>query len=279
MKKNIFLPIFVFFICLLGTGCGDHAKKDSTPSISENSNRTVNDDQTKYAEINPKKLLKQIEAHYQLDEFSIAKDKLNYLIRNDSIAKDSLSFVIDKLKVKIDYKLKQIQRTNAIKEEIARNKRLSNSLEKMRIEKQGDTDLYVDLTSPEFETKECFYTYLKVKNEVPQLFLKIRYIDVDPLKIQDFIINIDKLEHTFNGDIQSSVTKGKKEYYIELLDKEITSKEDLEAIHAISSANEVIALYVGELNYRQREISEAQKLAIKNVLDAYAYFKLKSKIN
>jgi len=274
MKKVITYIVSGILIFSLQS-CGNNSNKPK-PSIKDNSanvkHKTIKD----YSNTKPKKLLKQVQAHYDLDEYSVAKEKLTYLMQNYT---DSLGNVnLLELKDKIDVELKK---ELAKKQEIAnlnRNARLNQSLGKMLVSNEGKFTVYKDKTSPKFDTKECFYAYIKKDVYGSKLYFKIRYIDTKWLNIESFIVTVDQLDQTLEGEVVKSETKGKKKYKIELLDKEITSPKELEIINTIANGDDVVALYVGNNTYKKRDISKEQLTAIRNVLDAYAFMNAKKNI-
>jgi len=275
MKKTI-IKTFAILISSVIISCGNNNKK-SNPSIQENSSHKKEIIGADYSNIPAEKLLKQIQAHYDLDEYQISKDKLTFLMKSYS---DSLGIVdLNELKQKIDRGLIAEQKKKQEIAHLEQNKRLSGSLAKMRSFKEGKYTLYIDKSSPDFDTKECFYAYIKKDIYGAKLFFKVRYIDVHKLNIENYIINVDKLDYTLMGEVIKSQTKGKKKYNVELLDKEITTPEDKKILNAISSGEEVTALYVGKNNYKKRNITAAQKQAIQNVLDAYAFLEAKKKVD
>jgi len=274
MKKAI-IYIVLGILSFSLQSCGN-SSNTSKPSIKDNSINVKQEAVKDYSNVNPKKLLKQVQAHYDLDEYATAKEKLTYLMQNYT---DSLGNVnLLELKDKIDVELKK---ELAKKQEIAnlsRNSRLNQSLDKMLTFSEGKFTVYKDKTSPKFDTKECFFAYIKKDAYGPKLYFKIRYIDTQWLNIENFIVTVDQLDQTIEGEIVKSETKGKKKYKIELLDKEITSPEDLEIINTIANGDNVVALYVGNNTYKKRDISQEQLTAIRNVLDAYAFMNAKKNI-
>ncbi len=269
------IPTLLLTTFLLFASCGNQ-KTTSAPSIKDNSNHQKKEIVNDYSSVESSKLLRQVKAHYDLDQYDVAKDKVIHLLKTYQDSLDGTDLI--ELKQKIDVKLAEIQSKIQQKNRLAQNERLSTSLEKMRFEQKNGVTYYFDKQSPEFNTKECFYTYLKVKNRKPSLFFKVRYIGNDFLDIQDYMINVDKLDHIFNGEVVKSELKGKKNYKVELLDIEITKPEDFTKLEAIANGTEVTAVYVGANTYAKREISSEQKQSIQNVLDAYTFFKEKNRL-
>jgi len=243
---------------------------NSNPSIKDNSVRNTETEKTDYSDIDSKTLYKHITAHYDLAQYQIGKEKLNVLIENRPDLIDSMQ--LDNLKSKFDEKLIEVQAKEEAIAEAKRKLRMPNASKKMRSYKEGNLTYYFDKTSPEFDTKECFYAYYtKDKAGIVDLHFKIRYIDTEWLDIENYMITVDQLDYSLTGEIIKSETKGKKKYKHELLNIPIDSPEKLKTLNAIANGKSVTALYVGKLNYKTREITKEQKLAIRNVIDAYIF--------
>lgn len=267
LTTKLFITLSIGFLFI---SC-DTSNEKNTPSIANNSTHLKKESKSDYAAVPSSKLLKQIQAHYELEQFGLAKDKLIFLQKTYPDSLDGID--IHDVQAKIDQKLAETQKRIQEKNRLAQNERLSNSLDKMRYEQVNGTTIYYDVNSPKFSTKECFYAYIILEKGKPKLFFRIRYIANEFLDIQDYMINVDKLDYIFNGNVEKSQLKGKKKYTVELFDKELVSNEAMAKIAAIATGKEVVAVYVGSNTYAKREISTAQKTSIQNVLDAYAYLK------
>jgi len=243
---------------------------NSKPSIKDNSVRKIEAEKIDYSNIDSKTMFKHITAHYDLAQYQIGKEKLSALIDNRPDLIDSLN--LNSLKEKFDSKLAEIQAKEQAIAESERKSRMPNATKKMRSYKDGNLTYFIDTTSPEFDTKECFNAYYtKDKAGIVNLRFKVRYIATEWLDIENYMITVDQLDHTLSGEITKSETKGKKKYKHELLDIAIDTPEKLKTLNAIANGESVTALYVGKTNYKKREISLEQKLAIRNVVDAYLF--------
>lgn len=267
MKKIITLQIQVLSIMLLLISCND---TNSKPSIKDNSVRKVESEKVDYSDMDSKKLYKHIIAHYDLEQYQVGKEKLNALMSNRPDMIDSLE--LNQLKSKFDKKLAQMLEKEQAIAEAERKSRMPNATKNMRFYKKGNLAYFVDKTSPEFDTKECFYAYItKNKAGIVSLNFKIRYIDTQWLNIENFMITIDQLDYSLSGEIIKSETKGKKKYKHELLDMPIASSDNFNLLNAIASGQNVTAVYIGKSTYKKREISKEQQIAVRNVLDAYLF--------
>lgn len=264
MKNLLILLVLSQFILI---SCNS---TNSKPSIKDNSVRKSTPKIVDYSNTDHHTLFKHITAHYDLGQYKLGKEKLTYLIDHRPDLVDSMD--LNMLKSKFDSKLLEIQVKEEAIAETERRSRMPNASKKMRSYKLDNLTYYVDKTSPEFDSKECFYAYYTINNAgILNLNFKIRYIDTQWLNIENYLITVDQLDYTLTGTIVKSETKGKKIYKHELLDIPINSLEKFKILNAIASGSKVTALYVGESSYKTRKITQPQQLAIRNVIDAYFF--------
>ena len=253
---------------LLVASCGNNAST-TAPSINENSVNKQVKEQADYSNIESSKLLKHIQAHYDLGEYETGKDKLNYLM---TVYKDTLDGVdLVDLKNKMDVALAEEQQKKAALAEAESKKRMPSAVNKMRKIEDGKTTFFYDKSSPEFDSKECFYAYIKKDIYGARLFFKARYVGTEWLDFQNCMVTVDKLDYTINGEVQKSETKGKKAYKHELMDIEISTPDQMKALKAIANGSNVTALLIGNETYKKRELTEEQRTAFRNVIDAYTF--------
>lgn len=245
-------------------------QNNSKPSIKDNSVRKSTDKVTDYSDTDHKTLSKHIVAHYDLGQYKTGKEKLTYLMDHRPDLIDSMN--LNELKSKFDTKLLEIQAKEEAIAEAERKSRMPNASKKMRSYKLNNLTYYVDKTSPEFDSKECFYAYYTINSAgILDLNFKIRYIDTQWLNIENYLITVDQLDYSLNGTIIKSETKGKKAYKHELLDLPINTLEKFKTLNAIANGDQITALYVGKSAYKTRKITKSQQLAIRNVIDAYLF--------
>ena len=261
--KNIIIQLIVAFLLL---SCGNST---SNPSIKDNSVHKVAEEKTDYSTMEPSKLLKHIQAHYDLGQYQMGKEKLKALMIDYPDSLDGVNLA--ELKLKIDKSLKEEQLVKQAMAQAEIKKRLPSSMDRMRILKDSKTTYYFDKSSPEFDTKECFYAYVKKGIYGAQLFFKVRYVGTTWIDMKQCMVTVDQLDYAIEGEVIKSETKGKKAYKHELIDIEITSDEQLETLKAIANGNNVLALLIGKDSYKKRVITKEQCVAIRNVLDAYTF--------
>ena len=150
------------------------------------------------------------------------------------------------------------------------NNKVDSPIDNMRLKVINGIEYYFDHSSPKFSTKKCFYPYIKKSNGTYQILLRIRYVADEWLNTENVLLTVDNKDYSFKGDVIKSETKGKKVYKIELL--EIPLKEDmLDVMEKVASGKEVIEVLIGDKKYEKSIMSEEQKLAFRNVLNAYNY--------
>lgn len=265
MKTNLILTLASVGFIL--TGCGNGS--GSAPSIKNNSVHKEVSKKEDYSGIAPSKLLRHIQAHYDLGQYVNGKDKLNYLMEVYPDTLDGINLV--DLKNQMDAALLKDQQEKQALAQAEVNKRLPNAVNKMRIINEGKTTYYYDLSSPEFDTKECFYAYIKKDIYGAHLYFKARYVGTTWLNMETMMVTVDKLDYTVEGEVIKSETKGKKAYKHELYDFEVTTEDQMKTLKAIANGTDVIALFIGKDTYKKRDITQEQRLAFRNVLDAYTF--------
>lgn len=261
--KNTLLKLISAFLLM---SCGN---SNSNPSIKDNSVHKVVEEKTDYSTMEPSKLLKHIQAHYDLGQYHLGKEKLKVLKVDYTDSLDGVN--LNDLGLRIDKALREEQLVKRAMAEAEIKKRLPSSIDRMRVLKEGKTVYYYDLSSPEFDTRECFYAYIKKGTYGEQLFFKVRYVGTTWIDLKQCMVTVDQLDYTIDGQVVKSETKGKKAYKHELLDVEITSEQQIETLRAIANGSEVLALLIGEDTYKKRVITKEQRVAIRNVLDAYKF--------
>ena len=265
MKTNLIVSLAA--VGLILSSCGNGST--STPSIQDNSVHKEVSAKEDYSGIAPSKLLKHIQAHYDLGQYVNGKDKLNYLM---SVYPDTLDGIdLSDLKGKMDAALLKEQQEKQALAEAEVSKRLPSAVNKMRIINEGKTTFYYDKSSPEFDTKECFYAYIKKDIYGAHLYFKARYVGTTWLDTENMMVTVDKLDYTIDAEVIKSETKGKKAYKHELFDFEITTEEQMKTLKAIANGNDVVALFIGKDTYKKRDITAEQRMAFRNVIDAYTF--------
>jgi len=211
------------------SACGE--KGDA--SIKDNSSRFDNDEIIEdYSLVTSEELHKQIVAHYDVYEYKKGKAKLTFLMQDRPDLVETLG--LEELSEKYDEKLilfKEADEVDTKKENKSRVSK-SNALDNMRSYDDGPFIVYLDKTSPKFDSNETFHAYYTKSREGRyKLFLRIKYISTEWLNIENYLITVDELDYDLKGDgVVKTETKGKKKYKHETLDDRINSLKDLELL-------------------------------------------------
>ena len=267
---KLFKCILTVVLVLSMISCGE-SSSDKKASIKENSNKDIKDEAPKdYVTVPSEDLAKHIKAHYDLGQYELGKEKLTFLINDRPDLVDSLS--LTELSLNFDAKLEEIRAKNDAIAEKERKSRMPNATKMMRSIDEGNHTMYVDKSSPKFDSKETFHAYYtKDKAGNLELYLRVKYIATSWLDIDSYLVTVDQLDYEFTGDVVKLETKGKKKYKQETIDELIDTPEELEILNAIANGSDVKAVYVGKSTYKERFLTDEQKLALRNVLDAYLF--------
>lgn len=268
---KLFTSIIASILVFSMMSCGETATTDKKASIKDNSTKDIQDDTPKeYTTIPSEDLAKHIQAHFDLGQYELGKEKLTFLINDRPDLVDSLN--LSELSLNFDDKLEEIRIKNDEIAEKERKSRMPNATKMMRTIEKDPLTIYVDKTSPKFDSKETFHAYYtKDKAGNLNLYLKVKYIATSWLNIESYMVTVDQLDYEFSGDVEKLETKGKKKYKHETIDELIDTPEELETLNAIANGEDVKAVYVGKSTYKERFLTTEQKLALRNVLDAYLF--------
>ena len=266
MKNYILLLFLTTLIC----GCANKASK--VGSTSSTTKTASNED---FSNLKPDVLLKQAKAHFDLDQFKKSQQKINVLMQEhpgseEAIAAEALVPLLDEKLKEVRIAAKQRTQDSIMSE---RQKRLPSAVEKMRrIPTSGGRHMYVDMSSPEFETKECFYAYIIRGPQTQQLFFRIRYVASSWLDMENIVVTVDQKDFNLKDAVRKEETNGKKKLKIEIMDIPIDTQEEFEIVRAIAEGTSVTAAYVGSSAYKKRDVTQRQITAVQNVLDTYEFF-------
>lgn len=185
---------------------------------------------------------------------------------------DELKTVVAKLDEEIQKEEKDKKdkaEAEAIAKKEAEEKRIKDAVANMR--KKADevtgTTYYFDKSSPEFTNKNGFYTYFATKDDYIGLRIVIQYLGDDWLFINKYIFKVDEKSFTINTSF-GEVSRDNYTQVWEWYDQPIT-KEQIKMVQEIIQSNKTILRMQGDTYYKDREITDQEKKALQNVLDAY----------
>ena len=270
MKKRA-LQIWAFGFLAIGLiGCGGVSQNDYDTLKAENEKLKQEIEDLKFG---PDKLLSQAKFYIESKDFNSARTNLLNLIEKHPIsqqateAKQLMSIADNGIKEK-----KLAEEKVKLEKEKAEKERLANATKKMRVkvDDMNDVTWYYDKTSPQYTNYNGFYAYIGTsKGSKPWLRLVIQYAADDWLFIERYIIKVDGqtyniTEHSY-GEIKTDNGSGG---IWEWLDRKVGYSEN-QIIKAVANGKDVKIRFNGKDYYKDKTITQQQKAALRNVLDAY----------
>jgi hypothetical protein len=156
--------------------------------------------------------------------------------------------------------------------EKAEKDRLANATKKMRTKYDDIREVtwYRDKTSPQYTNYNGFYAYIgKAEGNRPWLNLSIQYAAADWLFIKKYTIKVDGQTYTITEDSYGEIKRDNGSGGIwEWLDRKVGYAE-YEIIKAVAYGKDVKIRFSGTDYYEDKIITDQQKTALRNVLDAY----------
>lgn len=266
MFKIILVSILT--VLLLG-GCGV-PQKDYDKLQSENKDLKQ---QLEDCQFGSEKLLSQAIAFFDDKKYDECISKINTLIEKHP-GSDEFKKANELLeKAKGEIRKIEVANKKSEEERIRKEKqRLANATKKMR---KKDDDMngitwYYDKTSPRYvNSRTNFSAYVgKRDNSAPFMRLVINYVADDWLFIEKYIINVDGKIYTITeqnyGEIKTDSGGGIWEW----LDRQ-AGESEFTIIKAVANGKKVKIRFNGKDYYKDRIVSQQEKLALRNIIDAY----------
>lgn len=152
--------------------------------------------------------------------------------------------------------------------EAVEKKRRQKALKNMRKKHDDMNDItwYRDKSSPIYSNVNGLFCYFGVSKKEPlRLRFRIQYKGENWLFINSYLINVDGVKYEMNADGISRDNDNGIWEWIDIL----VFKDELEIIKAISKGKKVKIRHIGDKYYKDRIITNREKQALRNVLDAY----------
>lgn len=258
MKKTLILFCSLFFLA-----CGNKvSKEDYNVLLSENEElkKEIND-----LKNGPSVILTRANNYIKEGNLPYAKTALTNLIENHPDSHESLE-AKEKLK---DISLKQKAEEEKAKKE--KEQRLANATKNLKSDHDDIKGItwYRDKTTTTYNNRNSLHLYMgKSKNNSPWLRFRIQYTGNDWLFIESYVIKTDTdtyTIHTSYGDVErDNGYGGIWEWYDITLDRQ-TYRIIKDIIHSKS----VKIRHNGKQYYKDRTITQTEKKALENMLDAY----------
>lgn len=219
------------------------------------------------------KLLNKAKTYFENKEYEQCINQVNILLNKhlgSNEAKEGKELLEkSNIELKKIAEAKKKEEAEKIKKE---KQRLANATRKMR-KKYDDMNgitWYYDKSSPRYTNYNGFYAYIgKEKNGLPWLRLRIQYAADDWLFIEKYIIKVDGVTYTISEEKYGEIETDNGDGGIwEWLDRAVDNDE-FEIIKAVANGKNVKIRFVGKQYYKDKIITSRQKLALRNVLDAY----------
>lgn len=265
MKKNILLAILILSILV---SCGvPQADFDKLKEENEKLKKEITE-----CQLTASQILEQANEYYDALDYSKSKDKLITLIdkypnsRETKKGKD----LLQKIEKEIIENSKALEK-DQIKEN--NNEDYKNAISKMKkkYDVGNEVTWYSDKSSNYANDQNYIQTYIgKKEKRRPWLALSINYFTKnDWLFIQRVEIIVDgktyEIEEYTPGEFNSKEEAGGKREWIERVIKGL----DMPMIKALASGKDAEIKFVGKDDLDTRKISNEEKKAIKNVLEAF----------
>lgn len=271
MKKQFLVLIFI----ILFVSCDKVNKEPIKVNDSDVSLNSSN------VSLDSKELL--IKANNYFSKYQIEESKKELLIL---LKKYPISDEVNeakKLLIDANYELIKIKKTDdsirKVEEKIEklRIKEATKSLRK-EVDKLENITWYTDKTSPRYSNYNGFYLYVGDSGYgFPNLRLRIQYKGDKWLFIKKYKIYIDDVEYrtieTKYGDVKRDNGYGGVWEWIDISINNYSNNEeiidDFTLLYLISRGKDVKVKYIGSKYHEIKTLSNKQKKAIKNVLEAY----------
>lgn len=270
MKRRALQFLTISFLMTLLTSCGGVSQKEYDSLKAENEKLKVEIEDLKFG---PDKLLSQAKVYIDSKDFINAKSELQTLLDKHPASQQSTEAKILMTSVENGIKEQKLAEEKALAEKERKEKeRLANATKKMskKYDDMNEITWYRDKSSPAYVNYNGFYAYIGQSNgSKPWLRLAIQYAADDWLFIESYTIKVDGKTYTISensyGEIKTDNGSGG---IWEWLDRQVGSSE-YEIIKAVANGKDVKIRFSGKDYHKDKTITEQQKTALRNVLDAY----------
>lgn len=269
--KNRTLQILTIVLLMTGLfGCDGVSKNEYETLKAENEKLKQEIEDIKFG---PDKLLSQAKIYLENKNFSKAKSELQTLLDKHPASPQTTEAkqLFDLAENGIKKQILAEKKAKSEKEK-AEKERLANATKKMRVKVDDMNDItwYYDKTSPQYTNYNGFYAYIgKKEGSKPWLRLVIQYAADDWLFIEKYIIKVDGDTYNITEDSYGEIKTDNGSGGIwEWLDRKVGFSE-YQIVKAVANGRNVKIRFNGKDYYKDKSITEQQKTALRNVLDAY----------
>lgn len=270
MKKRTLQILTIGLLMAVLFGCDGVSKNEYETLKAENEKLKQEIEGLKFG---PDKLLSQAKIYLENKEFSKAKSELQTLLDKHPASPQTTEakHLLDLADNAIEEQKLAEEKAKAEREK-EEKERLANATKKMRVKVDDMNDItwYYDKTSPQYTNYNGFYAYIgKKEGSKPWLRLVIQYAADDWLFIEKYIIKVDGQTYNITEDSYGEIKTDNGSGGIwEWLDRKVGFSE-YQIIKAVANGKDVKIRFNGKDYYKDKSITEQQKSALRNVLDAY----------
>lgn len=212
----------------------------------------------------PSAILAGAEGAYSKENWTTARDAAKKLIASypSSPEASRAQEILDGANSKIE-----MAAAAAEKEKALEKQRLALALSKMSVKTDPveKTTFYTDKTTPKYTNYNSFHAYFGSKAGQSWMRLRVQYTADEWLFIKSFTVVADGRRYDFNP---ASFSRDNDTDIWEWYDEPANST-DIEMLRAVASSKSATLRLNGMHYYKDRQITSAEKLAIRNVLDAF----------
>lgn len=267
--KRLFSFVELILFILIIQGCDTSSSKEIENLKEENLRLKTELDECKFGAA---QLINESKQLYDNKEFEKAKNTLLILKEKHPSSTEAKEAEVILVKVEAEIQ-KQIDlaEKERLARELAEKQRILNATKKMRSrfdDVKGIT-WYYDKTTPNYDDNKNIHLYFgKEKDGIPWLRLRIRYASDDWLFIESYNIKADENTYTistsYNEVERDNGYGGIWEWYDTDADARI-----LAIVNAIINSKTAKLRYNGRQYHFDKIISNSEKIALQNVLDAF----------
>jgi hypothetical protein len=268
MKPNKKVP-FIYLICLALWGCGSVSQKEYDAIKVENDSLKREIEEIKYG---ADRLLAQANGFLESKEYQKAKEEILLLLEKHPDTKQASDAKQLLSTADAGIKEQEIAAQNALLEkEKVEKERLANATQKMRTKFDDVRGItwYYDKSTTKYNSENSFHLYIG-RDQTGKTWLRFRisYTDEDWLFMESFIVKVDEASYSLYAD-RSEIERDNGYGDIwEWYDTNVTS-QIYSIVNEVINGKSVKLRHNGSQYYKDRIITEKEKQALRNVLDAY----------
>jgi hypothetical protein len=220
----------------------------------------------------PAWLLKNARKEYSEKNYVKAKENVLMLLYNHPEAKeaDEAKSLLSDINKKLNLG-HETSRSSSFETVEQNSGNTSDPLSKLysNFDLDNNVTLYQDNSSPKFNNEYGFYLYFvkSAADKIKDLHLKVQYVSSRPLYVEKYILQIDNQKFVYSPKKveQDKDNSASWEWSDEILNNELNN-----LVTSIINSKQASIDFIGKNGSESKVITSAQKLALKNVMEAYS---------